>query len=107
ELIELGARFTIREGDLSLGREGGHSRRRIVRAADLTGREVERALLEAVAAEPAIEIFENHMAVDFLIGRSPDAERRCVGALVLGAGETTPTAVHAKAVMVATGGCGQ
>jgi L-aspartate oxidase len=107
ELIELGARFSTHAGDLSLGREGGHSRRRIVRAADLTGREVERALLDAVAAEPAIEIYENHMAVDLLVGRGPDADRRCTGALVLGADESLPTPLHAKAVMVATGGYGQ
>src|SRR5690606_4348450 len=69
ELMALGARFTTHDdGDLSLGREGGHSRRRIVRAADLTGREVERALLNAVAAEPNIEIHENAMAVDLLVG---------------------------------------
>ncbi len=107
ELIALGARFTMHDGDLSLGREGGHSRRRIVRAADLTGREVERALLTAVAAEPNIEIHENAMAVDLLVAYGPDADRRCVGAVVLIDGETTPVPIHAKAVMIATGGCGQ
>jgi L-aspartate oxidase len=107
ELIELGARFTAREGDLWLGREGGHSRRRIVRSADLTGREVERALLAAVASDPRIEIFENHMAVDLLVSRGKAGMRRCVGALVLPPGSTTPLTISARAVLVATGGCGQ
>jgi L-aspartate oxidase len=104
ELIELGVRFT-REGDeLSLGREGGHSRRRIVRAADLTGREVERALLAALAEHPNVEIWEDHIAVDLLTtGRG--ADRRCAGILALDAdGELRGFATGA--VLLATGGCG-
>ena len=53
ELIEIGARFTNREGHLDLGREGGHSTNRIVHAHDFTGREIERALLQAVSESPA------------------------------------------------------
>src|SRR5438874_3178931 len=60
ELIELGMRFSERENgaghrELDLGREGGHSKRRILHAQDVTGREIERALLTAVAARPSIE----------------------------------------------------
>src|SRR5512143_1309886 len=73
ELIKLGVRFTEREipssrgaRELDLGREGGHSKRRILHAKDITGREVERALLAAVAARPNIEIFENHLAIDLI-----------------------------------------
>src|SRR5262245_22763791 len=66
-LLDLGVHFSrTGSGDLSLGREGGHSRRRIVHAADQTGREVESALLKAVAARPNIRLFENHVAVDLL-----------------------------------------
>jgi L-aspartate oxidase len=54
DLIDWGVRFSRSAGDLSLGREGGHSRRRIVHAGDLTGREIERALLHAVAEHPRI-----------------------------------------------------
>jgi L-aspartate oxidase len=68
ELMEIGVRFTRDGGSLSLGREGGHSRRRIVRADDLTGREIERALLDAVAASPNVVLLENHIAVDLLVG---------------------------------------
>ncbi|MBA4156395.1 MAG: L-aspartate oxidase [Gemmatimonadetes bacterium] len=108
ELIELGVRFS-REGEkLSLGREGGHSRRRIVRADDLTGREVERALLEAAAADPNIVILENHTAVDLLTTtETSSGERRCSGVLVLSPDADTPLSVRARAVMLATGGCGQ
>ncbi len=107
ELMELGARFTSHGGDLSLGREGGHSRRRIVRAADLTGREVERALLAAVDSSEQIQIYENHMAIDLITERDAAGTLVCSGAIVLGPGETIPKRILAKVVMVATGGCGQ
>src|SRR6184192_805679 len=73
ELIELGMQFSEREiprshgaRELDLGKEGGHSKRRILHAKDITGREIERALLEAVAAQPRIQIFENHIAIDLI-----------------------------------------
>jgi len=107
ELIELGVRFSREDGALSLGREGGHSRRRIVRAADLTGREIERALLAAVAAEPRIRMFENHLASDLILSvPGPSGRKRCCGLQMLDSstGESTP--VLARAVLLATGGCG-
>jgi L-aspartate oxidase len=107
ELIEIGVRFSREDGALSLGREGGHSRRRIVRAADLTGREVERALLSAVAADPNIEIFENHVAIDLLLAPSGgSAAPRCVGVRALDAAAGERVSVTARAVLLATGGCG-
>src|SRR2546422_7007021 len=66
ELIELGMKFSEREvpqpnggRELDLGREGGHSKRRILHAKDVTGREIERALLSAVAPRPHIQILSN------------------------------------------------
>src|SRR6266550_1317230 len=66
ELIELGMRFSEREvpgphgnRELDLGKEGGHSRRRILHAKDVTGREIEGALLAAIASNPNIQIFED------------------------------------------------
>ncbi|CAN5718137.1 L-aspartate oxidase [soil metagenome] len=105
ELIDWGVRFTREAEVLSLGREGGHSRRRIVRADDLTGREIERALLAAVAESPNISVYEDHAALDLLtVGAG--ADRRCCGAVVLpSTGSSFP--VHARAVFLATGGCGQ
>lgn len=107
ELMQLGVDFTREHGGLSLGLEGGHSRRRIVRADDLTGREIERALL-AAAAEAGIGIYENHQAVDLLTATDPGTlGERCCGVLVLDTetGEVAP--FLARAVMLATGGCGQ
>src|SRR5436189_5597101 len=66
ELMELGMRFSESESpeghrELDLGMEGGHSQRRILHAQDVTGREIERALLLAIARNPNIQIFENHL----------------------------------------------
>ncbi len=76
ELIELGMKFSEREvpqpngaRELDLGREGGHSKRRILHAKDVTGREIERALLAAIARQPNILIFENHLAIDLITTR--------------------------------------
>src|SRR5213080_1481301 len=73
ELIELGMHFSEREiprshgaRELDLGKEGGHSKRRILHAKDVTGREIERALLAAVAAQPNIQILEDHFAIDLI-----------------------------------------
>lgn len=67
ELIAMGASFDHGEdGNLHLAREGGHSHHRIVHAADMTGREIERALLEAVVNDPNISVFEHHFAIDLL-----------------------------------------
>lgn len=67
ELIAMGASFDHGEdGNLHLAREGGHSHCRIVHAADMTGREIERALLEAVRSDPNIFVFDHHFAIDLL-----------------------------------------
>ena len=73
ELIELGMHFSERDiprsggaRELDLVKEGGHSKRRVLHAKDVTGREIERALLAAAAAQPNIEIFENHLAIDLI-----------------------------------------
>src|SRR5688572_25602853 len=96
ELIALGMRFSEHEGILDLGKEGGHSKRRILHAKDVTGREIERALLASIAAQPNIEIFENHFAIDFIttgkLGMS--GPNRCVGIYVLA---KKTAAVHAFA----------
>ena len=61
ELIEWGVNFTREQEGFALGREAGHSRRRILHAADLTGHEIERALLAAVAEQPRIKVLEDHV----------------------------------------------
>ena len=63
ELMAFGANFNReKNGELSLGREGGHSRRRIIHTADLTGKEVERTLVEAARTHPNITVLEHHYA---------------------------------------------
>lgn len=65
--MAMGASFDHSEdGRLHLAREGGHSHHRIVHAADMTGREIERALLTAARNNPKITMFEHHFALDFL-----------------------------------------
>ncbi|WP_193318287.1 L-aspartate oxidase [Nonomuraea phyllanthi] len=107
-LMERGARFDrTPEGELQLTREGGHRRRRIVHAGgDATGAEVQRALVEAVRAEPRIEIIEHALVLDLL----KDAKGRAAGVTlhVMGEGARDGVgAVRAKAVVLATGGMGQ
>lgn len=104
DLIDWGVRFTQEQETVSLGREGGHSVRRILHAGDLTGREIERALLGAVAAEPRITLLEDHLAVDLLVRGTPP---RCAGAIVLDHHTDTLTRYDAGIVLLATGGMGQ
>ncbi len=66
ELVRLGVDFTKNRGKLDLGREGGHSRNRIVHAHDRSGWEIERALLLSMSKHPRIRVYENHLAVDLI-----------------------------------------
>lgn len=114
ELIERGVKFTSRHNggatELDLGKEGGHSKRRIVHAEDLTGRAVEEALVSSVEADKNIRIYENHIAVDIIthskfVGSS--GEDSAWGAYAL---DKTTGEVHtflAKATVLATGGAGK
>ncbi|EIE21935.1 L-aspartate oxidase [Coccomyxa subellipsoidea C-169] len=107
ELVELGAQFTRKEnGALHLTREGGHSHRRIVHAADVTGREIERALLAAAAAKGNITFFEHHAAVD-LVHTEVNGQKVCMGADVLDQQAMRMIRFMAPVTMLATGGAGQ
>ena len=108
ELIELGAAFDRDpSGELSLTREGGHHRNRIVHAGgDATGAEVQRALVAAVTTHPRIRIIEHALVLDLL--RTGDGRAAGVTLHVLGAGTQDGVgAVLARAVVLATGGMGQ
>ena len=113
ELIDLGMEFTEREHngsrELDLGKEGGHSKRRILHAKDVTGREIERALLAAVALQPNIQIFENHFAIDLITTRKlhKKGRNRCLGAYVLNKATGQVETFAARAILLATGGCGK
>lgn len=108
ELIALGTHFDHNaEGELSLTREGGHHRDRIAHAGgDATGAEIQRALIAAVQAAPEIEVVEHALAVDLLL----NAEGGIAGLTlhVLDEGQRGGVgAVHAPAVVLASGGLGQ
>lgn len=114
ELIQLGVEFTMKEGQLDLGREGGHSRNRIVHAHDLTGREIERALVARITSHPNIQVFENHTAIELLTEHHTIDKRiidrtniHCWGAYALNEMESRVDTFTAKVVLLATGGLGQ
>ena len=124
ELIELGMKFSEREipkshgaHELDLGREGGHSKRRILHAKDVTGREIESALLNAVSQQPNISIFENHLAIDLITSqklekaesgkRKAEIQNRCLGAYVFDKKNNRVETFSAPVTLLATGGCGK
>lgn len=108
ELMEWGVRFSRDEGEISLGREAGHSRRRILHAADLTGREIERALLSAVSGAERARLLEDHFVWSLRTDPDPGTRRaRCSGALVLDVEGARWLDIRARAVLLATGGCGR
>jgi L-aspartate oxidase len=108
ELATLGAHFDTRpDGQLDLTREGGHSARRIVHAGDITGREVERALLAAADDRPNIHFVADAAAIDLILERkSPHGQPRCLGAYVLLASGQIETFLG-KVTVLATGGAGK
>src|SRR5579862_2377177 len=116
ELIDLGMKFSEREipehpgaHELDLGKEGGHSKRRILHAKDVTGREIERALLDAVSRQPNIEVFENYFGIDLITSQKLGyvGENRCLGAYVLDKNGGRVYAFVAPVTLLATGGCGK
>jgi L-aspartate oxidase len=114
ELIELGVQFDEREmedgeSELDLGREGGHSKRRILHARDVTGREIERALLADIDRDPNITMLEKHMGVDLITaGKLGFAtEDHCLGIYVLDEATGNVEAIRSDRVILATGGCGK
>lgn len=114
ELIALGTRFTrIEEGgedEYDLGREGGHTHRRVLHAQDLTGREIMRALGEAAASRSNIRVLENKIAVNLLIepdGANDGGAPRCWGAYMLDRATLVVDKLVARATLLATGGAGK
>ena len=114
-LLSYGIQFSRAENDedneFELGREGGHSRRRVLHCKDLTGREIEERLLAACVGHPNIKVDENHMGLELIFGHQAgldgvDAER-VVGCVVLDRQTHRRKVFLADAVVLATGGCGK
>lgn len=104
DLVRQGVEFTeLQEGGWSLGREGGHSARRIVHAGDFTGRAIEKGLVERARANPRIRMLEEHIATDLL----QNLEGRVVGARILDRESSGVLDVRAGAVVLASGGSGK
>jgi L-aspartate oxidase len=109
-LLERGVQFTRAEGTpqggaYHLTREGGHSHRRVIHAADATGRAVETTLEAAVRASPNLVLFENHIAVDLITARRLGRpENRCLGAYLLHKASGQVEALRARFVVLASGG---
>ena len=105
ELMELGVKFSRSEdGSFHLGREGGHSQRRVIHAADLTGKAVEAALLHAVGINPNIKVYEDRIAVNLVVGWK---ENKCFGAYILDKETGKVVPCSAKVTVLATGGVGR
>jgi L-aspartate oxidase len=116
ELVQWGVDFTKTKNSNSsiydLGREGGHSMRRVLHAKDLTGKEIERALHEKASLKRNIRIFENHIGIDLILdfhAINPRSSYRgtCIGAYIF---DTQQNAIHtfrAKFVILTTGGAGK
>jgi len=113
-LVDSGMNFDTREDgsggtELDLGREGGHSKRRILHFQDATGRRIEDLLLEQAKANRNITLFENYMAVDFLTtGKLGYAmQDSCVGVYVLNEETGAVETIRSDINVLATGGCGK
>ena len=121
ELMDMGVKFNLNEEDgsnnemLDLGREGGHSQKRIVHAQDMTGKEIESVLVKNVKKNRRITIFENHMAID-LITYSTRMKRGavttthedfCCGAYVLDIEKNRVISFSASITLLSSGGAGK
>lgn len=107
DLMQFGAKFDAEGDELSLTREGGHSARRIVHAADATGREVERALLHRIANTPNIQVLEEHTAIDLIMLSRFGGPDLCAGIYVLDEKSGKVETILAKATILASGGAGK
>ena len=112
ELIDFGVKFTEKEnarGQYDLGREGGHTRRRVLHAGDITGREIERALLAQVAKHANIAVLEESLAIDLIttqkLGLS--GPNQCLGCYAFDERRSVVEVFAARITLLATGGSGK
>jgi L-aspartate oxidase len=104
ELIELGVKFTRKSDlDFDLGMEGGHSKRRILHAGDVTGDEIEKVLISNISKHKNIFVYEEFSAIDLIL----DDEKTCRGAYVFDNEKNSIEIFEAKVTVLATGGAGK
>lgn len=112
ELVEWGTNFDRKDGTLMLGREGGHTENRIVHHKDITGKEIERALLATLSKLPNVEMMAHHYVIDLITqhhipGKNFDQNSiDCYGAYILDEKNKRIKKITAKITLVATGGAG-
>ena len=113
-LINIGVDFTRSDSNLKnsspfhLHKEGGHSHRRIIHAADITGKVIEMTLESRVRQHKNIELFEHHIAVDLITtNKLVKNKNRCIGAYVLDVTKQNVKVFKAKNTVLATGGAGK
>ena len=94
---------------MDLTKEGGHSKRRILHSRDITGKEIERALVAALETHPRVHVLEHHIAVDLItLGKLGFAsEDRALGAYVLNEASGEVITLRSDRIVLATGGCGK
>jgi len=113
ELMEVGVHFDERDvsghRELDLGREGGHSKRRVLHVQDVTGREIENKLLAALGRSPRVQLLENHTAIDLITAAKLGfaTEDRCLGLYSLDEKTGEVETIRSDRVVLATGGCGK
>jgi len=103
ELVQLGVPFSKDEHNkhFHLTKEGGHGYRRIIHAADHTGRSVIDTLIQAVKAHPNIQLLPEHMTIDLILNTE---KSRCIGSYVLDKTDNSIFAITAQEIVLATGG---
>ncbi|MDG1667480.1 MAG: L-aspartate oxidase [Opitutae bacterium] len=110
ELAHRGVAFTqLKDGSVSLGKEGGHSKRRILHVKDVTGKAIEEALLHGIATSDAIDTYEHHFAVELITAakRGLDGADRVLGLYALDTNTGNVETFQSDVVLLATGGIGQ
>lgn len=115
ELIRLGVAFSqLDDGRVSLGKEGGHTKRRILHVQDVTGKAIEQALLHAIADSERIDTFEHHFAVELITAeklrgakKGGKSGNRVLGLYALNTNTERVETFAAASVLLATGGIGQ
>jgi L-aspartate oxidase len=109
DLLDYGVRFDRDGSQFHLGKEGGHSHRRILHSRDTTGYEIARALIETARKTPNLTLLEDHFVIDLITTAKLGAvvDDRVIGAYVLGKATGEVRVFRSDRVVLAAGGCGK